>query len=114
MALVVTTIVLVGSVLTALFCSVRLNRSGDAVRLDWAIVVVPPALWMALDFTGIHNKTLSNIIEPLLLLIVSSVGFVVRTLAATVSTAKARSMTALAVGMTMALLLYAVVPALPE
>ena len=90
-----------------------LLRSRNFVWWDGALFT-PLVLWLILSSTGLRPKSLSNLIEPIIVAAVILVTFSLRAFAFRSYSHKARSIAAIVVSCGAAIMLYVLVPLLPE
>jgi peptidoglycan/LPS O-acetylase OafA/YrhL len=101
-------------VIAALFAAVTLFRSKGFVLSDLAIFTAPFVTWFIASLTGMRPKSLSNLAEPIVLVSVVLLAFLVRTYTFPGLSHRARSAAAVAVCCGVAVMLYAFVPLLEE
>jgi len=106
----VVAVLVVGAIVAAL----RLSRSDGFVPWDIAIFVFPPMIWFVLAMTGVRPKSLSNLVEPIVLALVILAAFVGRAFGFRAYPHNARAMGAAGVCVLAAVMLYAFVPTLEE
>jgi hypothetical protein len=95
-----------------------LSRTRSIRGLDVALLIAPLMLWYVLmeigSITGLHPKSLSNLIEPFVLIPILAVCLLVRTFAFRALSNERRSALAFRVGLAASFLIWALVPGLPE
>ena len=108
--------VIVSSVVVAVSSFVALKRKGPgAVQLwDWLLLFVPFLLWWALALSGLRIKTLSNLVEPFLLVLLVAACFAVRVFLGGGWSHKRRALISFVLCVAGAVGFYVLVPALPE
>ncbi|BBI99440.1 hypothetical protein FGKAn22_11330 [Ferrigenium kumadai] len=107
-------IVIAVSVALLVAAFVRLKRERQMTGYDFLTVLLPFVLWWTLAITGWKTKSLSNLIEPLSLVVLVPLLFSARAFAVSYSTNHARSVGAFALSLLLAGGLYVFVPVLPE
>lgn len=99
---------------TSVAAGIKLLRSRGFVWWDAAIFTAPFVIYIFVALTGARPKSLSNLIEPIVLAAVVMVAFSIRAFAFRNRSHETRSMGALILCCATALVLYALVPLLPE
>ena len=102
------------SLLVAIVSFIYLVRHRSVTLPDVALFIAPFVLWYALVISGLRPKSMSNLVEPLALLPILSCAFGIRTFVARQRSSHRRACAALVVGLVSAVLVYAIVPILPE
>ena len=102
------------SLLVAIVSFVYLARHRSVTLPDMLLFIAPFVLWYALAITGLRPKSMANLVEPLALLPILSCAFGIRTFVARQSSYHRRARAALVVGLVSAVLVYAIMPVLPE
>jgi hypothetical protein len=93
---------------------IYLAKRRNVTLWDAGIFIAPFALWYALAVIGLRPKTLSNLVELLALVPVVSVVFVIRVFVGKQIPVHRRAKVAFIVACVFAILVYALVPTLPE
>jgi hypothetical protein len=101
-------------VIAALFAGVTLFRSKGFVLSDIAIFAAPFVTWLIVSSTGMRPKSLSNLVEPIVLVPVVLLAFLIRTYTFPDLSHRARSSAAAVLCCGVAVMLYAFVPLLEE
>lgn len=99
---------------TALGSFVRLFQRNQITWADCALFIAPFVLWLTLVVVGWRDKTLSNLVELLVLFFILCASIGIRTFALRWGENVQRSVRTFIFGMVCSLLLYALVPVLPE
>jgi hypothetical protein len=81
---------------------------------DFLLIPAPLILWLALVVIGWKEKSLSNLVEPLITVVLIPVVFSLRTYVVAYGTNHQRSLGAFSICIGLAALLYALVPLLSE
>ena len=92
----------------------RLKKARQITAYDVLSIPLPFALWWGLAIVGWKVKSLANLLEPISLIVLVPLVFVVRVLWVRAGSNASRSLTAFAVCLLLAGGLYAFVPVLPE
>ena len=92
----------------------RLVRSRSFVLSDAFTLLLPLPIWIALSITQLRPKSLSNLAEPILLLPIVLIVFLVRTYALQTRSNQARSLIALTLSIGASVMIYALTPMLEE
>jgi glycerol uptake facilitator-like aquaporin len=106
--------VVCGAIALMALAFVRLRREHQNTIFDFLLILVPLALWWVLAVIGWKTKSLANLIEPLAIGVLIPVILSFRTFATGYGTNRQRSIGAFFICIFFAVVLYAVVPALPE
>lgn len=93
---------------------VRLVRERLTTVFDFLITPAPLILWLALVVFGWKEKSLSNLVEPVIIVVLIPVVFSLRTYVVAYGTNHQRSLGSFAICLAFAVLLYAAVPLLSE
>lgn len=104
------------------FCSIgalalsfmRLKQAHQITAFDVLAVPLPFALWWGLAIVGWKVKSLSNLVEPLSLLVLVPLVLLVRVLWGCAGSNNSRALVSFAICLLLAGGLYAFVPVLPE
>jgi len=106
----VVAVLVVGAIVSAL----RLSRLDGFVPWDIAIFIFPLMTWLVLAMTGVRPKSLSNLMEPIVLALVILAAFVVRAFGFGRYSHQVRAMGTAGACVLVAVMLYAFVPLLEE
>lgn len=113
MSLLVLCAVMFSSFILLLVSAGSVMRKGAFLWTDFATLTGPFAIWLALTFTPVRMKSMSNLVELLALFVLVSLCFGLRVFAY-MGTARQRSRCTLVVCIGAALAAYLLVPVLPE
>ena len=98
----------------AVFAAMKLFESHGLVISDLALFTLPFILWVMLTIAGVRSKSLANLIEPVMLVPIVLLAFLIRSFAFERQSHAFRSSWAASLCVVAALLLYSFVPVLDE